>query len=107
MSPGSSFHGLVHSLIHSFIFLAIIASKLTMPQALCSYIRQGDRMRSAIILNDVWRQGYNTDQLFEDKCNEVSLNMYDFIPGIATTIFNTYHKTLFISVEETEAKKGK
>lgn len=76
------------SSIYSF-FLAIIASKLTMPQALCSYIRQGDRMRSAIILNDVWRQGYNTDQLFEDKCNEVSLNMYDFIPGIATSIFNT------------------
>lgn len=50
-------------------------------------------MRSAIILNDVWRQGYNTDQLFEDKCNEVSLNMYDFIPGITTAIFNTYHKT--------------
>lgn len=50
-------------------------------------------MRSAIILTNDLRQGYNTDQLFEDKCNEVSLNMYDFIPGITTSTFNIYHKT--------------
>lgn len=30
-------------------------------------------MRSALIPTNVWRQGYNTDQLFENKCNEVSL----------------------------------
>lgn len=30
-------------------------------------------MRAALIPTNVWRQGYNTDQLFENKCNAVSL----------------------------------
>lgn len=41
-----------------------------------------------------------------DKCNDMSLNVDDFIPGIAMPTFSTHHKTELITVETAEAKKG-